>query len=235
MHKHSAAIALAGPWVLATSSAVALTGLLVLATAALAEPSPAPDAIGSYPLDAIARVLSPGAPLPCRGLPLVRYRGELVRYERTARVHPAFKPRLQAFEALLVQTAIAHYGRAPRQLLHLGTHNCRRMRLYPDWLSEHALGNAIDVAGFAFPRLARDATLPTGVPASLRGRFEVRIDRHWNTARGPGAAHRDFLHDLARRIIARPDLFRVVLGPAWPGHHNHFHLDAAPYRVTQVF
>jgi len=37
------------------------------------------------------------------------------------------------------------------------------------------------------------------------------------------------------RLIGRQDLFRVVLGPAWPGHHNHFHLDFAPYRVVEVF
>ena len=43
------------------------------------------------------------------------------------------------------------------------------------------------------------------------------------------------LADLARRVIARPEVFRTVLGPAYPGHHNHFHLDCAPYRVVEVF
>jgi hypothetical protein len=213
--------------------ALALAWALSGGAAALAQPTS--DDIGSYPLDGIARVLAPGAPLPCAGGELVRYRGERLRYDRTARVHPAFKARLQAFEALVVETAVAHYGRAPRQLLHLGTHNCRRMRRYPDWVSEHALGNAIDVAGFEFARLPRGTQLPTGLPAALRARFEVRLDRHWNATRGPGALHRAFLHALAREVLARPDLFRVVLGPAWPGHHNHFHLDAAPYRVTEVF
>jgi hypothetical protein len=206
-----------------------------LSCAATASAQPTSDDIGSYPLDAIERVLAPGAALPCEGVELVRYRGERMRYDRPARVHPAFRARLQAFEALVVATAVGHYGRAPRQLLHLGTHNCRRMRRYPDWVSEHALGNAIDVAGFEFARLPRGAQLPGGLPAALRARFEVRLDRHWNATRGAGAVHRAFLHTLARAVLARPDLFRVVLGPAWPGHHNHFHLDAAPYRVTEVF
>jgi len=202
----------------------------------VAEP-PLDDDIGSYPLDAIARVLAPGEALPCerQRLELVSYRGARMRYDRAARVHPAFKLRLQAFELLVVETANAHYGRAPRQLLHLGTHNCRRMRRYPEWLSEHALGNAIDVAGFEFAPAARGTHVPQGLPRALRGRFTVRLDQHWNAKRGAGAVHRAFLHALGQRLIEREDLFRVVLGPAWPGHHNHFHLDAAPYRVTEVF
>jgi hypothetical protein len=213
--------------------ALALACSLLWAAGAFA--TPAADDIGSYPLDAIGRVLAPGEPLPCSRVELVSYRGEHMRYDRAARVHPAFKTRLSAFEALVVQTASEHYGRGPRQLLHLGTHNCRRMRLYPDWLSEHALGNAIDVAGFEFAPLPRGAPSPDGLPRALRSRFTVRLDRHWNATRGPSAVHRGFLHALGQRLIEREDLFRVVLGPAWPGHHNHFHLDAAPYRVTEVF
>jgi hypothetical protein len=69
----------------------------------------------------------------------------------------------------------------------------------------------------------------------LRAGFEVRIDNHWNATRGTGAAHSAFLRDLARRVIDRLDIFRTVLGPAYPGHRNHFHLDCAPYRVVEVF
>ena len=127
------------------------------------------------------------------------------------------------------------YGRAPRTLVHLGTHNCRRMRRYPDWVSEHALGNAIDLAGFDFGPLARGASLPEGLPRALRRGFSVRLEQHWNAARGAGAVHRRFLRVLAAKLIERRDLFHVVLGPAWPGHHNHFHLDSAPYRVVEVF
>ena len=47
--------------------------------------------------------------------------------------------------------------------------------------------------------------------------------------------HRTFLRTLAQRIIDEPRLFRVALGPAWPGHRNHFHFDCAPYRLVEVF
>jgi hypothetical protein len=190
---------------------------------------------GGYPLDHLPRTLDRGQPLPCGGTALVTYRGEHLRHDRVARVHPAFVAHLRAFEALVTETARAHYGRAPSTLLSLGTHNCRRMRRYPDWVSEHALGNAIDVAGFGFDKLGRAELLPEDLPRALRGRFTVRLDAHWTATRGLGARHAAFLHDLARRVMARPALFRVVLGPAWPGHHNHFHLDMAPYRMVEVF
>ena len=206
------------------------------APAFAAEPAgPAQDDLGSYPLDAAPRNLERGQPLPCRDFEYVGYRGEAIRYARPVQVHAAFRQRLQAFERLVVETAIAHYGRAPAKLLHLGALNCRRIRLYPDLVSEHALGNALDVSGFAFAPLPRGASLPGGVPRALRGRFEVKLDPHWSATRGTGALHSAFLRDLARRVIARPDIFRVVLGPAWPGHKNHFHLDCAPYRMVEVF
>ena len=207
----------------------------LLACADVAAAADRAPPIGSYPLDSIARELPRGAALPCADSELVVYRGELMRYGRPARVHPAFRERLRALEQLVTEIATAVYGRAPRRLLHLGTHNCRRIRLYPDWLSEHALGNAIDVAGFEFGPLPRGATLPAELPGTLRHGFTVRLDRHWNAMRGAGAVHRRFWHTLAQRLIEREDLFRVVLGPAWPGHRNHLHLDCAPYRVIGVF
>jgi hypothetical protein len=193
------------------------------------------DDLGRYPLDGIERNLPRGEPLPCKEIELVTYRGEQIRYVRPVQVHPAFRERLRAFEALVVATAVEHYGRAPAKLLHLGAHNCRRIRAYPDFVSEHALGNALDVAGFAFAPLPRAATLPPGLPRALRGRFEVKLEPHWESTRGAGAVHSAFLRDLARRLIARTDIFRAVLGPSWPGHKNHFHLDCAPYRMTEVF
>ena len=106
--------------------------------------------VGSYPLDAIARVLADGEDLPCGDHELVVYRGTKLKLSKPARVHPAFAPKIAELEQLVAEVALPIYGRAPRTLVHLGTHNCRRMRRYPDWVSEHALGNAIDVAGFDF-------------------------------------------------------------------------------------
>ena len=213
----------------------ALVGCLGAAGPARASEAVAGDDIGGYPLDRVERSLSPGQPLPCREFEQVVYRGESIRYAKPVRVHPAFRERLRAFEQLVVETAVAHYGRAPTKLLHMGALNCRRIRLYPDWLSEHALGNALDVAGFAFAPLPRGATLPEGLPRALRRGFEVKLDPHWSATRGTAVLHSAFLRDLARRVIAHTELFRVVLGPAWPGHKNHFHLDCAPYRMVEVF
>jgi hypothetical protein len=191
--------------------------------------------VGSYPLDKIARVLGKGEALHCAGPELVVYRGTTLKLSKPARVQPAFAPKIAELERIVAEVALPIYGRAPRTLVHLGTLNCRRMRLYPDWVSEHALGNAIDVAGFDFGPLPRQAAAPHALPRLLERAFSVRLDQHWNAHKGPSSMHSAFLRALASRLIDRPDLFRVVLGPAWPGHRNHFHLDFAPYRVVEVF
>jgi hypothetical protein len=138
-------------------------------------------------------------------------------------------------EAIAAEVATEVYGRAPRRLRHLGTYACRRIRAYPHLVSEHALGNAIDVAGFDFGRAKDD--LPASVPRRLRRPFRVRVAAHWNadSERPVAGLHRRFLRSFARRILDEPELFRVVLGPAWPGHTNHFHFDVAPYEVEAVF
>lgn len=215
-----------------------LIGLVFLAfLAVLASTYVRADAASepSYPLDNIARVLADGEDLPCANQQLVVYRGTTIEMSKPARVHPAFAPKIAELEQIVAEVAMPIYGRAPRTLVHLGTHSCRRMRLYPDWVSEHALGNAIDVAGFDFGPLPKDAVAPSDLARSLKRGFSVRLEQHWKAQRGAGAAHSVFLRALALRLIDRPDLFRVVLGPAWPGHHNHFHLDFAPYRVVEVF
>jgi hypothetical protein len=190
----------------------------------------------SYPLDDVARVLEPGEALPCKtgNLELVSYRGTTLAYQKPMRVHPAFTAQLAAFEAIVSEVSIQHFGRAPRRIVHLGAFACRTMRRYPDWVSEHALGNALDVAGFDFGPLPRNAQAPEDLPKPLRRAFNVRLLEHWERT-GKLAPQAAFLRDLAERLIERPDVFHVVLGPAWPGHKNHFHLDHAPYRVVEVF
>jgi hypothetical protein len=217
-------------------SAYVSIALGVLALAAVSHLSLAGASDGNpshaYPLDAIARVLEPGESLPCRtgALELVSYRGDRLRYQKAALIHPAFRGQLESFESIVAELALKHYGRVPRAIVHLGTYNCRVMRRYPSWVSEHALGNAIDIAGFDFGPAARDAA-PSGLPRPLRRAFRVRIERHWS-ASGLESAHAAFLHELAEALADRPDVFHVVLGPGYPGHHNHLHLDHAPYRVV---
>jgi BirA family biotin operon repressor/biotin-[acetyl-CoA-carboxylase] ligase len=36
-------------------------------------------------------------------------------------------------------------------------------------------------------------------------------------------------------LIGRDDVFRVLLGPGYPGHDTHFHFDMAPWRMVQIF
>jgi hypothetical protein len=150
-------------------------------------------------------------------------------------VHREFRPVLREFERLAIRTAEEIYGRAPQRLLEMGAYRCRKESRSRRLLSEHALGNALDLAGFRFGPLAEDEELPPGLPDSLQRGFDARIDQHWDARSGAGEVHRDFLRTLARRVIERPDIFSVVLGPAYPGHSNHLHLDRAPYRLVEVF
>jgi hypothetical protein len=189
----------------------------------------------AYPLDAVSRSVSADEELPCqRGeVTLVTYKGEVVRYARPLRVHPSFRSQLLAFEAIVAELGERHFGRAPRRIVHFGAYACRPMRGHAQWLSEHALGNALDVAGFDFGPLPREAELPAGLPPKLRRPFEVRVARHFDAA-AKEAAQGAFLRELAKRLIERPDVFRNIVGPGWPGHDNHLHLAHPPYRLVKV-
>jgi hypothetical protein len=212
---------------------VAVLGLAALACADSQADSP--QALGAYPLDSIPRELRAGKQAPCYPEGLLTYAGELIPYSKPVRVHRAFRPALRELERLAISTAQEIYGRAPQQLLEMGAYRCREESRSRRLLSEHALGNALDVAGFRFGPLPEGETLSHGLPESLQQGFDARIDQHWDARSGAGEVHRDFLRTLARRVIERPDLFSVVLGPAYPGHKNHLHLDRAPYRLVAVF
>ena len=188
-----------------------------------------------YALDDVSRIVPARGKVKCPKLELVRYEGETVRYHKPVKVHPLFQERLRRFEEVVRDAAIEVYGRPPTKIKHIGTYNCRRIRAYPDFLSEHALGNGIDVAGFDFGRLPRGETLPDDLPASLKKGFRVRVEKDWGATSRTGRIHARFLRLLSRRLIARDDIFRVLLGPGFPGHHNHFHFDCAPYAMTDGF
>lgn len=208
-----------------------------VAAALVPTPASAEDELEeeNYPLDAISRRVPRRGPLKCPDVEIVTHRGKHLRYAAAAKVYSGFVARLELMEREMVAHATATYGRPPRRLVHLGTYNCRRMRKYPDWISEHGLGNAIDVAGFDFGALEKGKQLPSGVPRVFRHAFAVRVLRHWKAERGPAKLHRTFLRTLARRLIERKDIFRVILGPSYPGHWNHFHFDCAPFRMVDVF
>ena len=187
--------------------------------------------LGTYPLDGIERRMRPDG--RCPEVPLVSYRGTLVRFARPVRVHEAFVPRIRVFERIVYEAAVEVYGRPPRALAHRGAFNCRAVRGYPGLLSEHGLGNAIDWSGADFGPLAPGMPVPPGLPRALRRGFRVRVLDHYRVTRGPDAIHARFLQSLRERLIATTDL-SGVLGPGYPGHEDHFHLDVAPWTLSYL-
>src|SRR5690606_6391552 len=139
-----------------------------------------------------------------------------LRYQGAVQVVPAFRDRLVRFEELVLEVSRDVYGRAPSRLRHFGAYSCRSTRNRSTRLSEHALGNAIDVVGFDFARATRDEPLGEGAPAALRGPFQIRVARHWNAdpKSESGEVHARFLRELAARLSDRPDVFRGMIGPS---------------------
>jgi hypothetical protein len=152
-----------------------------------------------------------------------------------AKVYTGFSDRLKELEKVARDAGIEVYGRAPIRIVQLGTTSCRRIAAYPGWLSEHALSNAIDIEGFDFGPLPKGSSLPSGLPGAFKNGFEVRVLSHWKASAGHAAVHGRFLKTLAKRLIARTDVFRVLLGPGYPGHDNHFHFDMAPFRMVEMY
>lgn len=187
-------------------------------------------------LDALPRQLVEGQKFTCPAVDKARYDGTLMKISPAALVNDEFAKRLALFEAVVRDVAIEVYGRAPRKIKSLGTYNCRPIRLYPGWISEHGLANAIDVAAFEFPAAskAQRQALPAASPRALRGAFTVSVLKHWQGGHGLAALHREFLLKLTDAVVGRPEIFRVILGPGYPGHANHFHFDLSPYRMVEV-
>ena len=123
----------------------------------------------------------------------------------------ALASRLDDFEREVVQPlAASELGRRVVRINHLGSFSCRAMRS-GGRLSEHAVGRAIDVAGF---RLSDGTT--------------VSVQHDWSE-RGP---KRLFLRHLARRACS---YFSVVLTPdSNAEHYDHIHLDIGPDRLCSV-
>jgi hypothetical protein len=117
-------------------------------------------------------------------------------------------------------------------MVHGGTYNCRRARGRRGRISEHAFGNAIDLKGFDFRRLPRDAEMPEGMHRRLKWGFRLRVGQHWDPRSRRDAYHAEFLHRLAEELRVRPDIFRGIVGPPRPRHRNHLHLDASPWRYA---
>jgi hypothetical protein len=212
------------------------TAAASIALLALSVVSPArADGEDDYPLDGTSRTVPAAGRVPCPTVDLVTYPGKVVRYHAPVRVHAAFVERLGRFEEIVRDVAVEVYGRAPRRIHHLGSFSCRRINGYPTLVSEHGLGNAIDVDAFEFDALPKSERKTSSLPAGLRNAFRVSLLAHWRGTGPVNGMHQRFLHTVAQRLIARRDVFRVLLGPSYPGHLDHFHFDVAPYRLVDVF
>jgi hypothetical protein len=184
--------------------------------------------LGTYALDTVDRRMT--ADGRCPDVPLVRYPGSLVRFDRPVRIHEAFVPRVRVFEQIVHDAAVEVYGRPPRRLVHRGAYDCRAVRGFPDLLSEHGLGNALDWSGADFGPLPPGQPAPHDLAPPLRRAFTVRVAEHDRITRGAGGIHARFLQILRERLIATTEL-SGVLGPGYPGHEDHFHMDVAPWTL----
>lgn len=206
------------------------------------EPPPPPDEVAvaawpragrreGYPLDSRPRDVGRSAPLQCSKQGLVKYRGKHLKYSAEVLAHPAFVARLGRFEQVVRDVALDVYGRAPRAIVHLGAYSCRSSSGTAGRISEHSLGNAIDVAGFAFSPAQAGAS-SSGLPDELLGAFQVTVEGHWSATRwfSGDAIHRRFLRRLADQLERRDDVFRSMIGPSQRDHENHFHFGMPPWR-----
>jgi hypothetical protein len=180
---------------------------------------PAPSKTAAQCLDQLAaqgvRFVPIAAPVATNGCGIdngVRVEQTAIGWNRPAEMSCALAEQLDRFEREAVQPAAQRYfGRPVVLIRHFGAYTCRGENGGNGRLSQHALGNAIDVGSF-----------------ELGDGTRVAVETDW---RGRGPRH-DFLHDVAKRACA---YFNVVLTPASDAlHHNHFHLDVGPYRLCSV-
>ena len=156
---------------------------------------------------------SPDAPdSRCRVDTAVRVSRVAAGLNHPAIMSCALASRLDDFEREVVQPLAAdELGRRVIRINHLGSFSCRGMNGRASRLSQHALGLAIDIAGF---RLSDGST--------------VSVEHDWNE---PGP-RRLFLRHLARRACS---YFSVVLTPdSNAEHYDHIHLDIGADRLCSV-
>jgi hypothetical protein len=163
--------------------------------------------------------------LDCPDVEIKRYRGETIRYRRTVWVHPEFRKRLERFEEIAARVGEEVYGRAPDRLFQRGTFNCRVIRHRRYRLSEHALGNAIDLIALGFPPLPREER----DDAVLGRRFRITVEDDWDGSGEEGRLHVIFFRRLVQEL-RKEFVFRGMIVPPAAGHHDHLHLDMARTR-----
>jgi hypothetical protein len=141
----------------------------------------------------------------------VRVEGLLAPFDKPAEMTCDMALRLDEFEINVVQVAAQRYFKRRVTLVHhFGAYSCRNVN-GTRRLSEHAHGQAIDIAGF-----------------DLDGGMKISVKEHW---RGAGARSA-FLHEVAQGACR---YFNVVLTPnSNADHRNHLHLDLGPYPLCEA-
>ena len=177
-----------------------------------------------YPLDNVPREFEPNTKLPC-AKDLVKHKSPTIKYSSTMSVSPHFSKKLLELEKIAMRVGVEVFGRAPIKIKHYGGYKCRRIRRFPTYISEHALGNAIDLVSFRFPR----ATKKSKLKRKLSNPFTVSVKKHWTVKNNKSVFLRRFVEE-----IIKEKLFRTMLGPAYPGHDDHFHFDMSPYEVISI-
>lgn len=121
----------------------------------------------------------------------------------------SFALQLPEIERVVQEEARAHLGGEVRRVATFGSYNCRPVRGGRGYLSEHALGNAVDLARFETAR--HNAAL---------------VVRDFRAEGDPRANERSvFLRNVYDRLRGLEGVARVR-GPEDDAlHHDHFHVD----------
>jgi hypothetical protein len=202
-------------------SAIVLAALLLGVTTSCVtrppRPPVSPDA--AQCLDQLVaqgvRYTTIAAPVAANGCGIangVRVEQSAIVWNRPAEMSCSLATRLDGFERDIVQSAARrHFGRPVVLIHHYGAYACRSENGGDGRLSQHAVGNAIDIGGF-----------------ELSDGTRIVVETDW---RGRGRRH-DFLHEVAQGACR---YFNVVLTPSSDAfHRNHFHLDVGPYKLCSV-
>lgn len=141
----------------------------------------------------------------------VRVSRLLARFDKSAILSCPMALRLDEFEINVVQMAAQRYFKQRVvRIRQVGSYYCRNIAR-THRLSEHATGQAIDIAGFV-----------------LADGMVISVKDDW-AGRGAGA---QFLHEVAHGACS---LFSVVLTPDTNAdHHEHLHLDIGPRPLCSV-
>jgi hypothetical protein len=116
---------------------------------------------------------------------------------------------LPAVEKVIQEEAVKHLGEPITRITTLGSYSCRSVRGWRERISQHALGNAMDMAAFS---------TKGGAKASVMRDYEVGVE-------APSTPRGRFLRAIYGRLWSEGGVTRV-LGPEWDAaHRDHFHLD----------